>query len=204
MGIVAAHARITRYRRLDSGCQHGEYATAFDAKRGRTPSMWLSVLPSPHPTIKRTIRCKSVSFGQDARPSPKRSSCTTCRCRCRWRSAAADGVWHGIVVSSCRRMPCAMRHAMRYTECRTGHREPPHYRLVARTLAQAGLVKLADTLALGASARKGVKVRVLYPAPSQCYSNMRLEETDPCSTNQRHRAVARCRFRLEHSCGPLP
>lgn len=31
---------------------------------------------------------------------------------------------------------------------------------------QAGLVKLADTLALGASARKGVKVRVLYPAPT--------------------------------------
>ncbi len=33
----------------------------------------------------------------------------------------------------------------------------------------AGLVELADTPALGAGARKGVEVRVLYPAPNDAY-----------------------------------
>ncbi len=37
---------------------------------------------------------------------------------------------------------------------------------------QAGLVKLADTLALGASARRGVKVRVLYSASNSAYVRM--------------------------------
>ena len=33
--------------------------------------------------------------------------------------------------------------------------------------AEAGMVELADTLALGASGRKAVQVQVLFPAPTQ-------------------------------------
>jgi hypothetical protein len=43
---------------------------------------------------------------------------------------------------------------------------PLRYTLGAADSSRAGLVKLADTLALGASGRKAVQVRVLYPAPS--------------------------------------
>ena len=40
----------------------------------------------------------------------------------------------------------------------------PNMKLVE---ARAGMVELADTLALGASGRKAVQVQVLFPAPTQ-------------------------------------
>ena len=36
---------------------------------------------------------------------------------------------------------------------------------------RAGMVELADTLVLGASARKGVQVQVLFPAPKSFFAN---------------------------------